>query len=156
MGRYDDIIGLDRPESGRYPKMERANRAKQFMPFAALRGFEETVEARQELWVSRAVLSEDDAEEIEETLQGLTRRLAAGERPEVEITRFRERGEDRGMLPEHLRWEADGSGQYEKIQGTLDRLDAALGRARVDGRWVALDEICGIRTVTARPADPPA
>lgn len=37
-GKYDDIIGLSRPESGR-PKMTMNDRAAQFAPFAALTKF---------------------------------------------------------------------------------------------------------------------
>ena len=37
MGKYDDIINMDRPKSNR-PSMSRADRAKIFMPFAALKG----------------------------------------------------------------------------------------------------------------------
>ena len=156
MGRYADIIHLNRPESGRFPKMERSQRAKQFMPFAALRGFEETVEARQISWACRTVLSEDEITELDETLRALAERLAAGEKPQVEITCFRLRGADGSMLPAHLRWQADGSGQYEKTRGTLERVDPALGRIRLDGQWYALGDVCALTALTARPADPPA
>ena len=42
--RYDDIIGLPRPEPQRHPRMPRADRAAQFAPFAALTGFEEVID----------------------------------------------------------------------------------------------------------------
>lgn len=47
---YEDIIGLERPVhkgdefSFRHPKMEIEDRAKIFAPFAALRGFESSIE----------------------------------------------------------------------------------------------------------------
>ncbi len=41
---YDDIIKLNRPETGRHPHMSIENRAAQFSPFAALTGFEEAIE----------------------------------------------------------------------------------------------------------------
>lgn len=37
--RYDDIIDLPRPVSRRHAPMSRAQRAAQFMPFAALAGY---------------------------------------------------------------------------------------------------------------------
>ena len=40
---YGDIIGLPRPNDG-HPKMPVANRAAQFMPFAALSGHGDAVE----------------------------------------------------------------------------------------------------------------
>lgn len=46
-GPYDDIIGLPRPEPRRHPRMPMAARAAQFMPFAALRGFDDALEAAE-------------------------------------------------------------------------------------------------------------
>ena len=40
---YSDIIGLPRPVSKRHPQMPLQNRAAQFMPFAALSGFNEVL-----------------------------------------------------------------------------------------------------------------
>ena len=39
--RYDDIIDRPRHVSSKHPPMPRRNRAAQFMPFAALTGYEE-------------------------------------------------------------------------------------------------------------------
>ena len=41
--RYDDIIHLDRPISNRAP-MALIDRAAQFMPFAALTGYESVIQ----------------------------------------------------------------------------------------------------------------
>ena len=43
-GKYDDIINLNRPESGRHPRMSIENRAAQFSPFAALTGFDDAID----------------------------------------------------------------------------------------------------------------
>lgn len=53
MGRYDDILNMPRPKSGREP-MDVANRAKIFMPFAALKGYEEAIGEQQKLVIERA------------------------------------------------------------------------------------------------------
>ena len=53
MGRYDDIIGLERPVSLKHPPMPRPDRAKQFMPFAALRGFDDVIDDRGVLRLCR-------------------------------------------------------------------------------------------------------
>ena len=42
--RYDDIIDLPHHVSRRHPQMSRHNRAAQFMPFAALTGYEQVIE----------------------------------------------------------------------------------------------------------------
>ena len=48
--RYDDILHLPHPTSTIHPRMDRATRAAQFSPFAALTGFEEVInEAAQAL-----------------------------------------------------------------------------------------------------------
>lgn len=64
MGKYDDIIRCSRPESKR-PKMDIADRAKIFMPFAALKGYEEAIEDinkiasdRNELYTQREKIQE--------------------------------------------------------------------------------------------------
>ena len=45
---YDDIIGLEHPTSQKHPRMARLDRAAQFAPFAALRGYEEVIEENRE------------------------------------------------------------------------------------------------------------
>ncbi len=64
MGNYDDIIDLSRPKSMR-PKMDIADRAKIFMPFAALKGYDEAIEdinkivaGRNELYTIREKIQE--------------------------------------------------------------------------------------------------
>ncbi|MBT1172323.1 hypothetical protein JS528_02890 [Bifidobacterium sp. MA2] len=41
--RYDDIIDMPHHVSRRHPPMARRNRAAQFMPFAALAGYEDLI-----------------------------------------------------------------------------------------------------------------
>ena len=45
---YDDIIHLEHPSSKKHPRMARRDRAAQFAPFAALKGYEEVIEQKQE------------------------------------------------------------------------------------------------------------
>ena len=42
--RYDDIIDLPHHVSRRHPPMSRHKRAAQFMPFAALAGYDQVIE----------------------------------------------------------------------------------------------------------------
>lgn len=44
--KYKDIIDMPRhePDEAKHPRMSRYNRAAQFAPFAALNGFEESIE----------------------------------------------------------------------------------------------------------------
>ncbi len=45
---YDDIIHLEHPTSKRHPRMARLDRAAQFAPFAALRGYEEVIDENRQ------------------------------------------------------------------------------------------------------------
>lgn len=49
MDKYADIIHLPHHVSKRRPQMEIVNRAAQFSPFAALKGYEEAIEEKQKL-----------------------------------------------------------------------------------------------------------
>ena len=42
--RYDDVINRQHPTSKKHPRMSSMNRAAQFAPFAALTGYEESME----------------------------------------------------------------------------------------------------------------
>lgn len=49
MKNYEDIINLPRHVSENHPPMPAADRAAQFLPFAALSGFEEAVKEAERL-----------------------------------------------------------------------------------------------------------
>ena len=51
--------------------MNNAQRAKQFMPFAALKGFEEAVRAQERQREPRVILGEDARQELNFRLQGI-------------------------------------------------------------------------------------
>ena len=80
MGKYDDILHMERPAS-KHPKMDLTNRAKLFSPFSALRGFDIAVLTKQKenALVERAWLSEDMREVLERKL----RQISAGDRVTV-------------------------------------------------------------------------
>ena len=50
------------------PKMPREERAKQFMPFAALKGYPEALRRREKIVVPKLEASEDYAEELDRKL----------------------------------------------------------------------------------------
>lgn len=77
MGKYEDIIGLDRPASDR-PRMPVADRAKIFQPFAALKGHDELIMEKQKLTVERIRLSEERKDELDQTMKFLQERIAEG------------------------------------------------------------------------------
>ena len=73
-GKYDDIIGLSRPESRR-PKMTINDRAAQFAPFAALTKFGEEIRESNRKTSDEIELGDGDIEQIDEVLRGIERRI---------------------------------------------------------------------------------
>lgn len=55
--------------SNLYPKMDRSNRAKQFMPFDALKGLREALLEMERIIVSKRELSEEQKDEIDKKLR---------------------------------------------------------------------------------------
>ncbi len=72
--KYDDIIGLSRPESRR-PKMTMNDRAAQFAPFAALTKFGEEIRESNRKTSDEIELGDGDIEQIDEVLRGIERRI---------------------------------------------------------------------------------
>ena len=69
---YADMVFMPRPVSNRR-KMDVGHRAKQFAPFAALRGFEETVRKKEILYEPRKDLSEEKKTELDNKLRLLSK-----------------------------------------------------------------------------------
>lgn len=86
--KYADIINLPRPRSKIYPPMPRANRAAQFMPFAALTGYEDAIKEEARLTERRIKLDPQMKEEINYKLNLLQEKIDSKSR--VEIVYFEE------------------------------------------------------------------
>lgn len=54
------------------PKMDRSDRAKQFMPFDAVKGLHEALREKERIVVPRMELAEDYAEELNRIIQNLS------------------------------------------------------------------------------------
>ena len=117
--------------SARHPRMPVADRAKIFMPFAALRGFEEEIEERQIRLSPRPVLSEEEQEEINRTLQRAEARLRAGESPRVLARVFDE--------------ERPGWGHALEVEGRLRRVDVPRGLLQLEEENLPLGCLIGLR-----------
>ena len=81
---YEDIIHLPHPTSQKHPRMERAARAAQFMPFRALTGYEDAVAETARLTDRRIELEEEEKEVLDRKLRYLEARI--GEHPNIRIT----------------------------------------------------------------------
>ncbi len=84
--RYDDIINLPRHVSVKHRHMPVSDRAAQFMPFAALTGFGDSIRETGRLTDERMELEEDVMNSLDGKLQYLSERL--GGCPEISATFF--------------------------------------------------------------------
>ena len=126
-GPYDDIIDLPRPVSRKHPPMPMMKRAAQFLPFAALTGFEGEIAEAARLTETAPELSEDALAALDEQLSLLRQLLP--DQPQVTVTRF---------LPD----ERKAGGHFETLTGQVRRVDEA-GRALIltDGVKIDLDAV---------------
>ena len=144
MSAYSDMLALSRPVSRRHPQMRRADRAKQFMPFAALTGYEEIMEERETLYTPFRELSEEQRDRLDQKLYRLHDLLQARRQPAVTLEYF-------VSAPK----QPDPSarlGQYRILSGVARRMDLEKGTLRVDGQAIPLDDITGLRLLPGTDA----
>lgn len=101
-------------------RMDREQRAKQFMPFAALKGFDEVLRERERIVVPRAELSEDRREELDRTLRQI------GRQDMVTVVYFSE-------------------GAYLKITGMVSRCDVTARVLTVVNTRIPMEDIYDIQ-----------
>lgn len=143
MNAYCDIIAQPRPVSRRHPQMRCADRAKQFMPFAALRGFDDAIGERETLYEPFRTLSEEQRDRLDRQLLELRERLLTGERPVITVTCFVPAPR---QLSPSLR-----QGQYCAFTGPARKMDPESGTLRIGDRRFDMEEIVGMEE-----AQPPA
>lgn len=136
MGKYDDIIHLVRPKSDR-PSMPVADRAKIFMPFAALKGYDDAIEETKKLTTQRIELTEEKKEELDRKLQRLNDMIALGEKPEVTITYF---VVDKKVSLE----EGEELGKYIDFSGAVTKVDLVFEQIRVMENIIHLSDVLEI------------
>ncbi len=103
-----------------YQKMDRASRAKQFMPFDALKGFREALMEKERVYVPKKELSEERKAELDIMLRQI--RLA----DMVEAEYFRD-------------------GEYARVMGHLSRIDEAGRALEIGGVRILFDDISDIQ-----------
>ena len=116
MGRdnYEDIIHLPRPVSKNHPPMPLRDRAAQFMPFAALTGYDAEIRESARLTEEEADLSEDLQVELNEKMALLQADLQEGRQPQITVTYFQ---------PD----EKKSGGAYIVREGTVKKVDTYSG-----------------------------
>ena len=126
MSTHHNIIDQTRPVPSR-PRMPRQNRAKLFAPYQALKGFSETVHAKDTVYVRRLELSEYAQERIDRKLRQLRRWDT------VTVTWFQPKPGEGDL------------GQYMTATGTVERLDPVFRLLFLGEQKIPLDDITDLR-----------
>ena len=128
--KYDDILYLPQPVSRRRSRMSNYDRAAQFSPFAALTGFDATIEEAGRLTDRRIELDEAEKELLNEKLQEILEHIDA--QPQVTITHF-------------VYDQRKAGGAYISTTGRVKKIDT-YSRAILftDGTAIPVSEIVGI------------
>ena len=130
MLRDQELLEMERPVSARHAPMRRCDRAAQFAPFAALSGFDETVQEAGRLTQAQIELAENEREALYDALVRLAARLP--EQPEVRLTYFQPDAKKSG-------------GTYRTILTRVRRLDAnAQVLVLTDGTRIPFDALLSI------------
>lgn len=131
--QYDDIIRLQRPDSGRRARMSLYDRAAQFSPFAALTGFDDAIAETGRQTQDRIELDRDALDRLDEQMQGLLEVLDS--QPEAEVVWFRYD-------------ERKAGGSYVTTTGHVKKVDTYLERMIfTDGRSIPLGEVLSVRVM---------
>lgn len=101
------------------PKMTREDRAKQFMPFAALKGYPEALEKKEKIVVPKAEITEEYAQMLDQKL----RRVAKNDI--ITVVYF-------------------SDGEYLKKTGMVSRIDETARILKVVNTKILFDDIYDI------------
>ena len=132
----------------KHPPMPASRWAKIFSPFDALAGFDEAIKSKEELYVQRVELDEDERINLNRTISVLhdltwTSRMARANHVVVSVTFFVPCA-DRNNSAFYL-----GKGQYEIVTGVVLCVEenALLLRTNARKRSISFDDIREIQMI---------
>lgn len=102
------------------PKMDRENRAKQFMPFDALKGFREALEEKERIVVPKRELSEEQKEELDFKLRQIHK---------MDI-----------ITVEYFQ-----NGEYVQVTGVVSRIDETSKVLKIVNTKIAFEDIVDLQ-----------
>lgn len=105
------------------PKMSRADRAKQFMPFAALKGYPEALRKKERIVVPRIEMTEDYAEQLDRKLR------AVRQNDMVTVVYF-------------------CKDEYLKVTGMVAKLDRESRYIKIVNKKISFDDLYDIEILT--------
>ncbi len=136
---YEDIVNRSRPVVEDHPVMSMHDRAAQFSPFAALKGYEDAVLETGRVTDAFAEMDEQHLSELNMTLNWIAQHLP--EHPDVELTVF---------TPDARK---DG-GQYETVRGSVREIrEESRQLILTDKTVIALDRIAEINILQKPEAE---
>lgn len=106
--KYEDMLYLEPPVSKIHRKMSISERAAQFMPFAALTGYEDLIRESSRMTQRRIELSETEIEELKHKLEFL--HVHEKENPLIKVMYFLQDLKKNG-------------GSYQTVEKQLHRID---------------------------------
>lgn len=107
------------------PKMDRAERAKQFMPFAALKGYEEALREREKIVVPKIELSEERKDELDFQMRQIHRNDV------VRVVYFKEE-------------------EYLQVTGMVSRIDTDARILKIVNTKISFDDIYELEELSYR------
>lgn len=129
--RYEHIIHLPHHVSAKHQPMLMTNRAAQFSSFKALTGFEDEIDEAARYVDSKAELTDDELEALDQAFQLLAD--IGNEQPKISVTYF----------------SADNSksgGKYVTVSGNFRFLDMGVRMLKfTDGTAVLIDDIVDVK-----------
>lgn len=124
--RYNDIMGLPHHRSKKHPPMPEGDRAAQFSPFAALKGYDEEIEEAARFVEDRAETDEAHAVALNDTLNLLKARER--EHPEVRIVFFKKDERKEG-------------GEFITLVAQIQKIDESRHILHTEGAYIPFDDI---------------
>ena len=135
-GVYDDILHLARPQSKKHRPMPKEDRAAQFLPFAALTGYDDAVSETARLTEARVELDPQEAERIGERLAELAKRQK--EQPELSLLYY---------VPDARK----AGGAYVTVSGRLRKItDFPRCIYLTDGSRIPIEDIVAVESPCLR------
>lgn len=142
---YKDIIDQVRPISKRHSPMANADRAKQFSPFAALKGYEEALQLKQKRYTPRIELTEDAKSLLDRKLHILNQWLENGQKPIVTIRYFVPKSvNNTGKTVDENNIEL---GAYLEISGEVKKINLEMRRIQISDESLSIDDVVNIQEV---------
>lgn len=115
---YDDIINIPRPVSKSHKPMSRTQRAAQFAPFAALKGYDESINETSRIVDKEIELSEEELDNLRLKLNYLNEHIK--EKIEIKVTYFIP---DTKKLGGSYQTKTDALRRIDDIEGNIEFTD---------------------------------